>query len=49
MLHLHSWRVGVPLYPKREIIRAEAPLPPHITETLGRLEISFDQTELSRV
>jgi tRNA pseudouridine32 synthase / 23S rRNA pseudouridine746 synthase len=49
MLHLHSWRVGVPLYPKRETIRATAPLPSHIAETLAKLQISFDESALSRV
>ncbi len=34
MLHLHSWRTTVPLYPKREPIRVAAPLPPHIAATL---------------
>jgi tRNA pseudouridine32 synthase / 23S rRNA pseudouridine746 synthase len=38
-LHLHSWRVGVPLYPKKEPIRVEAPLPGHISETLCQLAI----------
>jgi tRNA pseudouridine32 synthase/23S rRNA pseudouridine746 synthase len=38
-LHLHSWRVGVPLYPKREPIRVEAPLPEHISATLSHLAI----------
>lgn len=41
MLHLHSWKVGVPLYPKRETIRVEAPLPAHIRETLKKLGGSF--------
>jgi tRNA pseudouridine32 synthase/23S rRNA pseudouridine746 synthase len=38
-LHLHSWRVAVPLYPKRAPIRVEAPLPAHIAATLQELKI----------
>jgi tRNA pseudouridine32 synthase/23S rRNA pseudouridine746 synthase len=37
ILHLHSWRVGVPLYPKRDTVRVVAPLPPHIEATLQAL------------
>ncbi len=40
MLHLHSSRVAVPLYPKRDLVRVEAPLPAHMAETLARLGLS---------
>jgi tRNA pseudouridine32 synthase/23S rRNA pseudouridine746 synthase len=49
MLHLHSWRMGVPLYPKRDPIRVSAPIPPHIADTLSGLHISVDEIALSRV
>lgn len=49
MLHLHSWRAGVPLYPKRETIRVSAPLPPHIADTLKRLGIPVDDSGAPRV
>ncbi|MGQ4274275.1 RluA family pseudouridine synthase [Terrihabitans sp. B22-R8] len=42
LLHLHSWRVGLPLYPKREPIRVEAPLPGHIEATLAALGVDRD-------
>lgn len=48
-LHLHSWRVGVPLYPKREPIRVQAPLPPHFVSTLNELKIPVSRIEASRV
>jgi tRNA pseudouridine32 synthase / 23S rRNA pseudouridine746 synthase len=49
LLHLHSWRVAVPLYPKREPIRVEAPLPGHIATTLKDLKIFMTESESSRV
>lgn len=36
-LHLHSWRIAVPLYPNRPAIEVEAPLPPAFTATLAAL------------
>ncbi|MGE3771050.1 MAG: RluA family pseudouridine synthase [Bdellovibrionales bacterium] len=33
-IHLHARSVKVPLYPSRDAIFAEAPLPPHMGETL---------------
>lgn len=41
ILHLHSWKVGVPLYKKREAVRVIAPLPVHIASTLNELKISL--------
>lgn len=49
MLHLHSWRVAVPLYPKREPIRVQAPLPAHISTTLKELKFFMTESEPSRV
>lgn len=36
-LHLHSWRIAVPLYPRRPAIEVEAPLPPAFRATLDGL------------
>ena len=49
MLHLHSWRVTVPLYKKRPPVEVEAPLPPHILETLGNLGLGLGDLAGSRV
>ena len=49
MLHLHSWRVTVPLYRKRPPIEVEAPPPPHILQTLGKLGLVIDDPAVSRV
>lgn len=40
-LHLHAWRIAVPLYPKRPPVSAEAPLPERIAATLGRAGIAW--------
>ncbi|BCJ89364.1 RNA pseudouridine synthase [Terrihabitans soli] len=48
-LHLHSWRVSVPLYPKKDPIRVEAPLPAHFVSTLNELKIPVGGIEVSRV
>ncbi len=49
MLHLHSWKTAVPLYPKRDPIRVEAPLPAHITTTLETLKMPLGGNQASRV
>lgn len=49
MLHLHSWRTTVPLYKKRPPVQVEAPLPPHILETLGKLDLGIGDLVGSRV
>lgn len=49
MLHLHSWRVSVPLYKKRPPVEVEAPLPPHILETLGNFGLGVGDSAGSRV
>lgn len=48
-LHLHSWRVSVPLYRKRPPVEVEAPLPPHILETLGKFALHMDDLAALRV
>lgn len=37
MLHLHSWRIAVPLNPRRDPVAVTAPLPPHIAVSLAAL------------
>jgi tRNA pseudouridine32 synthase/23S rRNA pseudouridine746 synthase len=42
IMHLHSWKVSVPLYKKKRApIQVEAPLPAHIASTLAALKISL--------
>jgi len=49
MLHLHSWKVTVPLYPGRAPIRVEAPLPPHIAATLRERALAWDDSAVAGV
>ncbi len=35
VLHLHAWALSIPLYPKRDPVRAEAPAPGHMRAALG--------------
>ena len=48
ILHLHSWRIRVPLYPRRDPILAEAPLPPHMAASLLALGLA-DKLALPQV
>ncbi|WP_237152606.1 RluA family pseudouridine synthase [Oryzibacter oryziterrae] len=42
-LHLHARHISVPLYKKKPVIEAEAPVPEHMTRLLGRLGV-MDET-----
>jgi tRNA pseudouridine32 synthase / 23S rRNA pseudouridine746 synthase len=46
-LHLHAFRIGIPIYKNKDPVLVEAPLPPHMHELVGAL-LETRPTELTR-